>query len=112
MGKHTPYKAELDQPIPQPEYVQNTDKYKFLLEQISRLSPVERKVAQLMSSGLKRNEIMAHLNVSTGTLNRHEGSIYRALGVNSREQVIVIWKDIVNRGFDFDMADGNEETSS
>ncbi|WP_116106875.1 helix-turn-helix transcriptional regulator [Lewinella sp. IMCC34191] len=51
------------------------------------LSPKEREVAELIAAGCSNKEAAAELYVSVSTVKTHVNSIYRKLGVNSREEL-------------------------
>ncbi|WP_116126067.1 helix-turn-helix transcriptional regulator [Lewinella sp. IMCC34183] len=51
------------------------------------LSPKEREVAALIAVGHTNKEVAAELYVSVSTVKTHLNSIYRKLGVSSREQL-------------------------
>lgn len=57
---------------------------------LQKLSPTERRVAQLVSRGLQNNEIAEHLCRSRRTVEFQLNSIYRKLGLSRRTQLVRI----------------------
>jgi DNA-binding CsgD family transcriptional regulator len=51
------------------------------------LTPTERRVADLAASGFRNREIAQTLFVSRKTVEMHLGSVYRKLGIHSREEL-------------------------
>jgi pimeloyl-ACP methyl ester carboxylesterase/DNA-binding CsgD family transcriptional regulator len=60
------------------------------------LSPREREVLELMTSGLSNTEIAERLQISDKTVRNHASNLFDKLGVWSRAQAIVFARD---RGF-------------
>jgi LuxR family maltose regulon positive regulatory protein len=54
--------------------------------QIEPLSPQELRVLRLLGAGLSNGEIAQELVVSTNTIKTQVKSIFRKLGVNSRQE--------------------------
>jgi DNA-binding NarL/FixJ family response regulator len=52
------------------------------------LSPREREVMVLLTSGMNRHEIARELDVTYNTINSHTRHIYIKLGVHNRQQAI------------------------
>jgi DNA-binding NarL/FixJ family response regulator len=57
-------------------------------EEISRLSPREREILELLAQGLLLKEIADRFNVSHPTVQTHIGRIYKKLHVHSRAQAV------------------------
>ena len=57
------------------------------------LTAQERRVATIAANGLTNKEIAEHLYVSVKTVDHHLSSIYRKLGVNSRRELMLIWRE-------------------
>jgi DNA-binding CsgD family transcriptional regulator len=55
---------------------------------LQKLSPSERRVAQLVSKGLQNGEIAEHLCRSRRTIEFQLNSIYRKLGISRRTQLV------------------------
>lgn len=68
----------------------------------SKLSPREQEILTLELTGLIGKEIADHLSLSLSTVKAHIGSIYRKIGVNSRDQLFqrVREKLVDSYGFD------------
>ena len=56
-------------------------------EEISRLTPAEQRVAQLMYRGMTYQEIADELVISFHTVKKHVQNIYNKCGINSRYQL-------------------------
>jgi len=54
----------------------------------AELSPREREVLRLLAAGMSNKEIATRLYVTTETVKKHLGSVYRKLGVDSRAQAV------------------------
>ena len=61
---------------------------------VEPLSQQEVRVLKLLVAGLSNGEIAAQLVVSTNTVKTHVKSIYRKLGINSREEARTITKEL------------------
>ena len=48
------------------------------------LTPSEKKIIQLLASGLQRKEIAQQLNISISTVKFHLENVYRKLGVHNQ----------------------------
>ena len=59
-------------------------------ETISQLTPRERDVLGLLSTGATNPEIGKQLHLSTGTVKNHVSAILRQLGITDRTQAAVI----------------------
>lgn len=75
----------LDEP---PSRDQPTDSSQAALQVLQRLSPSERRVAQLVARGLRNEEIADHLCRSRRTVEFQLNSIYRKLDIRSRTQLV------------------------
>lgn len=53
------------------------------------LTPRERDVFELLIRGLKMREIADKLGIGYSTVNTHQKSVYKKLGVNSRAECII-----------------------
>jgi DNA-binding CsgD family transcriptional regulator len=58
------------------------------LLKLQQLTPGEQRVARLVASGLRNDEIAGHLRRSRRTVEFQLNSIYRKLGINSRTQLV------------------------
>lgn len=56
---------------------------------VDDLTEREREVLDLLCQGIKPVYIAKELNISTGTANKHIAHIYRKLGVNSKQELLV-----------------------
>jgi predicted ATPase/DNA-binding CsgD family transcriptional regulator len=61
------------------------------------LTPTERRVVQLVTEGLRNNDIARRLYVTPGTVKNHVSHIYAKLGVESRAELIA---EALRRGVD------------
>jgi DNA-binding CsgD family transcriptional regulator len=57
--------------------------------ELSRLSPRERQVAELLLEGESPSSMAARLNVSEHTVRNHLKGIYRRLGVHSKDELLL-----------------------
>lgn len=64
-----------------------------------RLSPRERQILGLLCEGLPNKLICRELGISEGTVKVHLGKIFRALGVSSRLQAVLVARDACVRPF-------------
>ncbi len=55
-----------------------------------RLTPREREVVALVSSGLTANQIGAELQISTKTVENHKQRVFRKLGVQSQSHAVSV----------------------
>ena len=58
---------------------------------LQTLTPRESEVFGLLVQGKKLREIAEALNVQYSTVNTHQKSIYKKLGVNSRAECILLY---------------------
>ncbi|GHT85889.1 hypothetical protein FACS18947_5190 [Bacteroidia bacterium] len=56
---------------------------------VSKLTPREREVFTLLIEGAKLKDIAEVLGVKFSTVNTHQKSIYKKLGVNTRAECII-----------------------
>ena len=56
---------------------------------IEDLTEREREVLDLLCQGIKPTFIARELHISTGTVNKHIAHIYRKLGVDSKQELLV-----------------------
>jgi DNA-binding NarL/FixJ family response regulator len=61
-------------------------------DEISRLSPREREILDLLAQGLLLKEIADHFKVTHPTIQTHIGRIYKKLHVHSRAQAVACLK--------------------
>jgi DNA-binding CsgD family transcriptional regulator len=61
-----------------------------LLLRLHGLSARQREVAQLLISGLRTDEIAAHLHISPHTLHDHIKAIFTKLGVQGRAELTAL----------------------
>lgn len=61
---------------------------RLLRSEETRLTPREREVMVLLTSGFSQREIAAELGISYETAKHHLSNIYRKLGVGNRVQAI------------------------
>jgi DNA-binding CsgD family transcriptional regulator len=54
------------------------------------LTPRQHEVLHLLADGASTDEIAAHLHISRETVRNHIRGVFRALGVHSRVQAIVV----------------------
>jgi DNA-binding NarL/FixJ family response regulator len=59
---------------------------------VSKLSPRERQVFGLLCEGAKLNGIAEALGIKFSTVNTHQKSIYKKLGVNTRAECIIRYR--------------------
>ncbi|MCL4745747.1 MAG: response regulator transcription factor, partial [Burkholderiaceae bacterium] len=55
-----------------------------------QLSERQRQIVELLAEGLTTKEICRQLNISPNTVKTHVASIFRALGVRNRTQVVAV----------------------
>lgn len=60
------------------------------------LSPMQKKVAQMICNGLKGKEIAEELNIKLGTVKAHAGLVYVKTGARGRLElaVMVVKKEV------------------
>jgi DNA-binding CsgD family transcriptional regulator len=61
------------------------------------LSPQQREVALLLTSGFKNTEIAEHLGVSINTANYHVKTVFVKLGVNDRAEVAKVLQNSIGK---------------
>jgi DNA-binding CsgD family transcriptional regulator len=66
-----------------------------LLLRLHALSARQREVAQLLISGLRTDQIAAHLHISPHTLHDHVKAIFTKLGVQGRAELMALVSDNV-----------------
>jgi DNA-binding NarL/FixJ family response regulator len=59
---------------------------------VSKLTPRERQVFELLCEGVKLNGIAETLGIKFSTVNTHQKSIYKKLGVNTRAECIIRYR--------------------
>ena len=59
----------------------------------SSLSPTERRVTELVVEGLTYREIGERLSISRRTVETHVAHVFTKLGVHSREELTVIYRE-------------------
>lgn len=62
-----------------------------------KLSPREMEVCILLLDGYTMRQISAMLNISYSTVNTYYTSTYRKLGVNSRTELIVMFREYLSK---------------
>jgi DNA-binding NarL/FixJ family response regulator len=55
-----------------------------------QLSVRQRQIVELLAQGMTTKEICRELNISPNTVKTHVASIFRALGVRNRAQVVAV----------------------
>ena len=73
----------------------NSSNIMYSLDEITEkfnLTNREKEMAQLVSSGLSNVEISTLLNISTGTVKRHNQNIFRKLNIKNRFELICLVK--------------------
>ena len=60
---------------------------RYIAEQLSNLTPTERKVYNCYIEGMSTKEVLKELNISENTLKFHNKNLYGKLGVSSRKQL-------------------------
>jgi DNA-binding NarL/FixJ family response regulator len=61
---------------------------------VDELRPSERKILELLATGLPNKEIADRLNLSPGTVRWHLENIYGKLRVHSRTEAVVKFRSI------------------
>lgn len=59
-------------------------------EQVSLLTPQERRVAELVAQGLTNKEIARQCTISPETIKKHLQKIFEKLGINRRSQLAIL----------------------
>lgn len=59
-------------------------------EQVSLLTPQERRVAELVAQGLTNKEIARRCTISPETIKKHLQKIFEKLGINRRSQLAIL----------------------
>ncbi len=62
-----------------------------------QLSERQRQIVELLAEGLTTKEICRQLNISPNTVKTHVASIFRALGVRNRTQVVAVTQSWMQR---------------
>ncbi|MFO1199835.1 MAG: response regulator transcription factor [Burkholderiaceae bacterium] len=57
---------------------------------VQSLTERQRQIAELLAEGLTTKEICRRLNISPNTVKTHVASIFRALGVSNRAQIVAV----------------------
>jgi len=57
---------------------------------VASLTERQRQIAELLAQGLTTKEICRRLNISPNTVKTHVASIFRALGVSNRAQIVAV----------------------
>ena len=65
---------------------------------LGSLTPSERRIADLASSGASNAEIAQTLFVTVKTVEMHLGNAYRKLGINSRRQLAPLFERVESQG--------------
>ncbi|GEM_PF-6250084 len=64
---------------------------------MDRLTPGQRRVAELLAQGLSKREVAARLQRSEHTVHDHTKSIYSALDVGTRAEFMALWAGITDK---------------
>ncbi len=64
------------------------EEYKFFVENLSTLTPAEKRVYELYLSGKTAKQIPEILHITENTLKYHNKNIYSKLGISSRKQLL------------------------
>ena len=64
---------------------------------LATLSPREREVFTLLIEGHTLRESAAILGLSYPTVNTHQTKLYKKLGVSSRAELIILYRDLVGK---------------
>lgn len=64
------------------------EEYKFFVENLSLLTPAEKRVYELYLSGKTAKQILEILYITENTLKYHNKNIYSKLGISSRKQLL------------------------
>ncbi len=59
-------------------------------------SPREKEVARLLAKNKSRSQIARELNISTNTVKTHVSTIYEHFGINSREEMTAIVRQVIS----------------
>ncbi len=79
-------------PITQEDTPLEENKLAFIAENLSRLTPTERKIYDYYLEGKTTKEIMEILTIKENTLKYHNKNIYSKLGVSSRKELLYFAK--------------------
>ncbi len=64
------------------------------LERLDKLTPRERELCLLLVEGYTLKESAVQLKVKYSTVNTHMNGVYRKLGVNSRAELIINYRQL------------------
>jgi DNA-binding CsgD family transcriptional regulator len=84
-------KAEGEEQVAASQYTKTEEDKK---ERVSTLTQRELETCQLLLEGYTLKETSKQLGIKYSTVNTYMTSLYRKLGVNSRAELIICYKDI------------------
>lgn len=103
-----PYAPETECEFPSPsveetpqaseEQEDSEDCGRYLLDNLYRLTPTERRIYELYLEGKSTRTIMIDLNITENTLKYHNKNLYGKLGVSSRKQLLRIAAALKSQG--------------
>ena len=70
---------------------------------LPRLTPTERRIAELILQGMTPNLVAATLKRSPGTVKQHMWSIYEAFGLRENCKLVKLWLILHERRAEFGM---------
>lgn len=76
------------------------------MERLGKLTPRERELCLLLVEGYTLKESAVRLNVKYSTVNTHMNGVYRKLGVNSRAELIIHYRDLAGASLTRGSAEG------
>ncbi|MDC6363946.1 MULTISPECIES: response regulator transcription factor [Flavobacteriaceae] len=65
---------------------------------LQQLTPQERNIVDYILQDMSNKEIAAELFISLSTVKTHINNLYKKLGVSSREEIVSLYKQKINRG--------------